>query len=76
MLSKMAGQFGMGPGMGRSATQKKAKGRKGKNGKRKPAKNRPRGGMPGMPGGMPGMPGGMPSMEELQKLQSQMGGGG
>ncbi|MBD0857325.1 signal recognition particle [Corynebacterium striatum] len=76
MMSKMAGQFGMGPGMGRSATKKKAKGRKGKNGKRKPAKNRPRGGMPGMPGGMPGMPGGMPSMEELQKLQSQMGGGG
>nr|WP_168926520.1 signal recognition particle protein [Corynebacterium striatum] len=72
MMSKMAGQFGMGPGMGRSATKKKAKGRKGKNGKRKPAKNRPRGGMPGMPG----MPGGMPSMEELQKLQSQMGGGG
>ena len=32
--------------------------------------------MPGMPGGMPGMPGGMPSMEELQKLQEQMGGGG
>lgn len=76
MMSKMAGQFGMGPGMGRSATKKKAKGRKGKNGKRKPAKNRPRGGMPGMPGGMPGMPGGMTSMEELQKLQSQMGGGG
>ncbi|MDK8824674.1 signal recognition particle protein [Corynebacterium striatum] len=76
MMSKMAGQFGMGPGMGRSATKKKAKGRKGKNGKRKPAKNRPRGGMPGMPGGMPGMPGGMPSMEVLQKLQSQMGGGG
>ena len=76
MMSKMAGQFGMGPGMGRSATKKKAKGRKGKNGKRKAAKNRPRGGMPGMPGGMPGMPGGMPSMEELQKLQSQMGGGG
>ncbi|EGT5593449.1 signal recognition particle protein [Corynebacterium striatum] len=76
MMSKMAGQFGMGPGMGRSATKKKAKGRKGKNGKRKLAKNRPRGGMPGMPGGMPGMPGGMPSMEELQKLQSQMGGGG
>ncbi|WP_049151811.1 signal recognition particle protein [Corynebacterium striatum] len=76
MMSKMAGQFGMGPGMGRSATKKKAKGRKGKNGKRKPTKNRPRGGMPGMPGGMPGMPGGMPSMEELQKLQSQMGGGG
>ena len=72
MMSKMAGQFGMGPGMGRSATKKKAKGRKGKNGKRKPAKNRPRGGMLGMPG----MPGGMPSMEELQKLQSQMGGGG
>nr|WP_282440015.1 signal recognition particle protein [Corynebacterium simulans] len=76
MMSKMAGQFGMGPGMGRSATKKKRKGRKGKNGKRKAPKNRPGGGMPGMPGGMPGMPGGMPSMEELQKLQEQMGGGG
>ena len=69
MMSKMAGQFGMGPGMGRSATKKKRKGRKGKNGKRKAPKNRPGGGMPGMPGGMP-------SMEELQKLQEQMGGGG
>lgn len=76
MMSKMASQFGMGPGMGRSATKKKRKGRKGKNGKRKAPKNRPGGGMPGMPGGMPGMPGGMPSMEELQKLQEQMGGGG
>ena len=69
MMSKMAGQFGMGPGMGRSATKKKRKGRKGKNGKRKAPRNRPGGGMPGMPGGMP-------SMEELQKLQEQMGGGG
>lgn len=69
MMSKMAGQFGMGPGMGRSATKKKRKGRKGKNGKRKAPKNRPGGDMPGMPGGMP-------SMEELQKLQEQMGGGG
>lgn len=76
MMSKMVGQFGMGPGMGRSATKKKRKGRKGKNGKRKAPKNRPGGDMPGMPGGMPGMPGGMPSMEELQKLQEQMGGGG
>ncbi|MGO2775345.1 MAG: signal recognition particle protein, partial [Corynebacterium casei] len=33
------------------------------------------GGMPQMPGGMPGG-GGMPSMEELQKLQEQMGSGG
>ena len=30
-------------------------------------------GMPGLGGGMPS--GGMPSMEELQKLQEQMGGG-
>lgn len=82
MMSKMAGQFGMGGG-GRSATKKKPKGRKGKNGKRKKAKGPSRGGgmpggMPGMPGGMPGMPGGggMPSMEELQKLQDQMGGQG
>ena len=83
MMTKMAGQFGMGGGA-RSATKKKPKGRKGKNGKRKKPKNTNRGGgpqMPGMPGGMPGMPGmpgggGMPSMEELQKLQEQMGGGG
>ena len=84
MMTKMAGQFGMGGGA-RSATKKKPKGRKGKNGKRKKPKNSNRGGgmpqMPGMPGGMPGMPGmpgggGMPSMEELQKLQEQMGGGG
>ena len=83
MMTKMAGQFGMGGGA-RSATKKKPKGRKGKNGKRKKPKNTNRGGgmpqMPGMPGGMPGMPGmpgggGMPSMEELQKLQEQMGGG-
>ena len=79
MMTKMAGQFGMGGGS-RSATKKKPKGRKGKNGKRKKGKggggNRgPK--MPGM-GGMPGMPGGggMPSMEELQKMQNQMGGGG
>ena len=81
MMTKMAGQFGMGGGA-RSATKKKPKGRKGKNGKRKKPKNTNRGGgMPQMPGGMPGMPGmpgggGMPSMEELQKLQEQMGGGG
>ena len=81
MMTKMAGQFGMGGGA-RSATKKKPKGRKGKNGKRKKPKGPSRGGgmpgMPGMPGGgMPGMPGGggMPSMEELQKLQEQMGGG-
>ncbi len=73
MMTKMAGQFGMGGGA-RSATKKKPKGRKGKNGKRKKPKGPSRGG--GMPG-MPGMPGGggMPSMEELQKLQEQMGGG-
>lgn len=81
MMTKMAGQFGMG-GAARSATKKKPKGRKGKNGKRKKPKNSNRGGgMPQMPGGMPGMPGmpgggGMPSMEELQKLQEQMGSGG
>ena len=80
MMTKMAGQFGMGGGA-RSATKKKPKGRKGKNGKRKKPKNTNRGGgpqMPGISGGMPGMPGGggMPSMEELQKLQEQMGGGG
>ena len=76
MMTKMAGQFGMGGGA-RSATKKKPKGRKGKNGKRKKPKGPSRGGgMPGMPG-MPGMSGGggMPSMEELQKLQDQMGGG-
>lgn len=73
MMTKMAGQFGMGGGA-RSATKKKPKGRKGKNGKRKKPKGPSRGG--GMPG-MPGMPGGggMPSMDELQKLQEQMGGG-
>ncbi|MDN5784778.1 MAG: signal recognition particle protein [Corynebacterium casei] len=81
MMTKMAGQFGMGGGA-RSATKKKPKGRKGKNGKRKKPKNSNRGGgMPQMPGGMPGMPGmpgggGMPSMEELQKLQEEMGSGG
>ena len=83
MMSRMAGQFGMGgAGRGRSATKKKPKGRKNKKGKRKKSKgNSPRGpqmpgAMPGMGGGMPGMPGmgaGMPSMEELQKLQQQMG---
>ncbi|WP_027004102.1 signal recognition particle protein [Corynebacterium halotolerans] len=74
MMGKMAGQFGMGGGMNRSATKKKPKGRKGKGGKRKPAKQR-RGGapqMPGMPGGMPGMP----DMAQLQKMQEQMGGAG
>lgn len=85
MMSRMAGQFGMGgAGRGRSATKKKPKGRKNKKGKRKKSKgNSPRGpqmpgAMPGMGGGMPGMPGmgaGMPSMEELQKLQQQMGNG-
>lgn len=67
MMSKMAGQLGMG-GVGRSATKKKPKGRKGKNGKRKPVKNR----SGAMHGGMPGMP----SMAELQKMQEQMGGAG
>ncbi|WP_312715063.1 signal recognition particle protein [Corynebacterium flavescens] len=84
MMSRMAGQFGMGGGLGRSATKKQAKGRKNKKGKRKKAKgNSSRGpqmpgAMPGMGGGMPGMPGlggGIPSMEELQKLQQQMGQG-
>lgn len=84
MMSRMAGQFGMGGGLGRSATKKQAKGRKNKKGKRKKAKgNSSRGpqmpgAMPGMGGGMPGMPGiggGMPSIEELQKLQQQMGQG-
>src|SRR5699024_12393408 len=79
MMTKMAGQFGMGGGA-RSDTKKKPKGRKGKNGKRKKPKNTNRGGgmpqmagMPGLGGGMPG--GGMTSMEELEKLQEQMGGG-
>ena len=62
----MAGQMGMGP-MGRSATKKKPKGRKGKNGKRKPVKQRQH---------MPGMGAGMPNMAELQKMQEQMGMGG
>ncbi|WP_286955270.1 MULTISPECIES: signal recognition particle protein [Corynebacterium] len=81
MMSRMAGQFGMGGGLGRSATKKQAKGRKNKKGKRKKAKgNSSRGpqmpgAMPGMGGGMPGMGGGMPSIEELQKLQQQMGQG-
>lgn len=60
MMGQMANQFGMG-GMGRSATKKKAKGRKTKSGKRKPAKNRAAG---------------RPNMAELQKLQDQMGMGG
>ncbi|GAB3940996.1 signal recognition particle protein [Corynebacterium tapiri] len=63
MMSKMAGQMGMG-GMQRSATKKKPKGRKGKNGKRKPVKNRPQ--QPSMPG-MPGMP----DMAQLQKMAQQ-----
>lgn len=75
MMSKMAGQFGMGGG-GRSATKKKPKGRKGKNGKRKKGKGGGGNRGPKMPGGMPGMGGGMPSMEELQQLQQQMGGAG
>ena len=74
MMTKMAGQFGMGGGS-RSATKKKPKGRKGKNGKRKKGKGGGRQ-RSGAPGGMPGMPGGMPSMEELHKMQNQMGGGG
>lgn len=60
MMGQMANQFGMGGG--RSATKKKAKGRKTKSGKRKAAKNRPMGGAP--------------NMAELQKLQQQMGMGG
>ena len=78
MMGKMAGQLGMG-GMTRSATKKKPKGRKGKNGRRKPPKKgggqqRPGPGMPGIPGmgGMPGVGGGMPSMADLQKMQQQM----
>lgn len=84
MMGRMAGQFGFpgAPGMGRSATKKKPKGRKGKNGKRKPVK-RSGGGMPGgfpgmgggMPGGfpsMPGMGGGMPDPKELEALQKQL----
>jgi signal recognition particle subunit SRP54 len=81
MMGRMAGQFGMG-GMNRSATKKKPKGRKGKNGKRKPAKkgggqNRLPQGMPGaagLPQGLPGagMPQAMPSMADLQKMQQQM----
>lgn len=69
MMGKMAGQLGMGPGMGRSATKKKPKGRKGKGGKRKPAKQRrPQQALPGM--------GGMPDMAELEKMQQQLGGAG
>ncbi|QGU07724.1 Signal recognition particle protein [Corynebacterium occultum] len=76
MMGQMASQFGMGGPM-RSATKKKPKGRKGKNGKRRPAKQTRGGGMPG--GGMPGMPGmpgggmpGIPDMAQLQQLQKQM----
>jgi signal recognition particle protein len=73
MMGQMANQMGFGGG--RSATKKKPKGRKGKNGKRRPPKQSRGGGMPNM-GGMPGMGGGMPSMAELQKMQEQLGGGG
>ena len=73
MMGQMANQMGFGGG--RSATQKKPKGRKGKNGTRRPPKQSRGGGMPNM-GGMPGMGGGMPSMAELQKMQEQLGGGG
>lgn len=73
MMGQMANQMGLGGG--RSATKKKPKGRKGKNGKRRPPKQSRGGGMPNM-GGMPGMGGGMPSMAELQKMQDQLGGGG
>ena len=69
MMGKMAGQLGMGPGMGRSATKKKPKGRKGRGGKRKPAKQRrPQQVLPGM--------GSMPDMAELEKMQQQLGGAG
>ena len=73
MMGQMANQMGLGGG--RSATKKKPKGRKGKNGKRRPPKQSRGGGMPNM-GGMPGMGGGMSSMAELQKMQEQLGGGG
>ena len=73
MMGQMANQMGLGGG--RSATKKKPKGRKGKNGKRRPPKQSRGGGMPNMRG-MPGMGGGMPSMAELQKRQEQLGGGG
>lgn len=73
MMGQMANQMGLGGG--RSATKKKPKGRKGKNGKRRPPKQSRGGGMPNM-GGMPGMGGGTPSMAELQKMQEQLGGGG
>ena len=73
MMGQMANQMGLGGG--RSATKKKPKGRKGKNGKRRPPKQSRGGGIPNM-GGMPGMGGGMPSMAELQKMQEQLGGGG
>lgn len=73
MMGQMANQMGFGGG--RSATKKKPKGRKGKNGKRRPPKQSRGGGMPNM-GGMPGMGGGMPSMAELRKMQEQLGGGG
>lgn len=67
MMSKMAGQMGMG-GMNRSATKKKPKGRKKKSGKRKPVKNRNR-----APQGMPNMPG-MPAGMDMNALMKQMGG--
>lgn len=70
MMGQMMGGMGM-PGMGRSATKKKPKGRKGKNGKRKPVKNKGGMRMPGMGAGMPGMP----SPAQLQQLQQQFGGG-
>ena len=73
MMGQMANQMGLGGG--RSATKKKPKARKGKNGKRRPPKQSRGGGMPNM-GGMPGMGGGIPSMAELQKMQEQLGGGG
>lgn len=86
MMTKMAGQFGM-SGPNRSATKKKPKGRKTKNGKRKKGGGSGRGGampampsVPGMPpmpagGALPGMPTGMPSAEQLQQLQAQLGSG-
>ena len=70
MMSKMAGQMGMG---GRSATKKQKnhrKGKKGKKGKKTGGNRRPQ--MPGMPG-MPGMGGGgMPSMKDLQNMQNDL----
>ncbi|AIG63940.1 signal recognition particle [Corynebacterium atypicum] len=65
MMGKMGGAFGLG-GSKRSATKKKPKGRKNKKGKRKGAVQRG--------GQAPGM--GMPDMNELKKLQEQMGNSG